>query len=121
MSIASSSNSVNGEYDVPTPKNKGYQTDTPSPYFMYPNENPCVVLVTPLLSRKNYHSWSRAMQVALCSKYKLDFINDSLPRPYDDDHDYIAWDRCNTMIMSWLSNFVEPKFFQSILWVGICT
>ncbi|MCI31147.1 flavonol sulfotransferase-like protein, partial [Trifolium medium] len=57
------------------------------------------------------------MTVALRSKHKLRFINGSLPRPSDDDHDSIAWDRCNTMIMSWISNAVEPEISQSILWM----
>jgi hypothetical protein len=88
MSDASSSDSVHGGYAIP--KNKSYQTDTLSPYFMHPNENPGAVLVTPLLSGNNYHSWSRSMQVALRSKHKLHFINGALPRPSDDDHDSIA-------------------------------
>jgi hypothetical protein len=57
------------------------------------------------------------MQVALRSKHKLHFINGSLPRPIDEDHDSVAWDRCNTMIMSWISNYVEPEISQSILWM----
>jgi len=118
MSGASSSDSVHGGYALPTPKNKGYQTDTLSPNFMHPNENPGVVLVTPFLSGNNYHSWSRSMQVALRSKHKLHFINVALPRSCDDDHDSIAWDRCNTMIMSWLSNLVESEISQSILWMN---
>ncbi|MCH90903.1 flavonol sulfotransferase-like protein [Trifolium medium] len=100
-----------------TPQNKGYQNDTLNPYFMHPNENPGNVLVTPFLSGPNYHSWSRAMTVALRSKHKLHFINGALPRPMDDDRDSIAWDRCNTMIMSWLSNSVDPEISQSILWM----
>jgi hypothetical protein len=87
MSV-SSSGSVNG--GPSNPPNKGYQTDTLNPYFLHPNENPGNVLVTPLLSGSNYHSWSRAMQVALRSKHKLHFINGSLPRPIDEDHDSIA-------------------------------
>jgi len=105
MSDASSSGSVHGGHAIP--KNKGYRTDTLSPYFMHPNENPGAVLVNPLLSGNNYHSWSRSMHVALRSKHKLHFINGALPRPCDDDHDSIAWDRCKTMIMSWLSNYVD--------------
>ncbi|MCI06730.1 flavonol sulfotransferase-like protein, partial [Trifolium medium] len=33
------------------------------------------------------------------------------------DHDSIAWDKCNTMIMSWISNVVDPEISQSILWM----
>ncbi|MCI78498.1 hypothetical protein A2U01_0099768, partial [Trifolium medium] len=45
--------------------NKGYQNDTLNLYFLHPNENPSLVLVTPPLSGPNYHSWSRAMTMAL--------------------------------------------------------
>ncbi|XP_045832254.1 uncharacterized protein LOC123923607 [Trifolium pratense] len=115
MSEASSSSSING--GQATLQNKGYQNDTLNPYFMHPNENPGNVLVTPLLSGPNYHTWSRAMMVALRSKHKLHFINGALPRPLDEDRDSIAWDRCNTMIMSWISNSVDPEISQSILWM----
>ncbi|XP_058758317.1 uncharacterized protein LOC131631538 [Vicia villosa] len=97
--------------------NKGYQTDTLNPYFMHPNENPALILVTPLLSPNNYHSWSRSMTMALRSKNKLHFINGVLPPPMDEDVNSLAWDRCNTMIMSWLHNSVESEIAQSILWM----
>ncbi|GAU37803.1 hypothetical protein TSUD_276210, partial [Trifolium subterraneum] len=101
--------------------NKGYQNGILNPYFMHPNENPGNILATPLLSGPNYHSWSRAVTVALRSKHKIHFINGSLPRPPDGDRDSIAWDRCNTMVMSWLSNSVEPEISQSILWMDTAT
>jgi hypothetical protein len=98
MSADSTVASVNHAPHVP--QNKWYQNDTLNPYFLHPNENPKNILVTPLLSSSNYYSWSQAMIVALKSKNKLHFINGSLPRLSDDDHDSITWDRCNTMIMS---------------------
>ncbi|GAU51620.1 hypothetical protein TSUD_132330 [Trifolium subterraneum] len=99
--------------------NKGYQNDTLNPYFLHPNENPGLILVTPSLSGTNYHSWSRAMTMALKSKNKLRFVNGSLPRPDDEDHDSLAWDRCNTMIMSWISNAVDADISQSVLWMDL--
>ncbi|XP_052489790.1 uncharacterized protein LOC105764346 [Gossypium raimondii] len=35
-----------------------------SPYYLHPNENPALVLVSPVLSSSNYHFWSRAMTMA---------------------------------------------------------
>ncbi|GAU33267.1 hypothetical protein TSUD_279410 [Trifolium subterraneum] len=95
MDAESSASSVHG--GAARNINKGYQNDILNPYFMHPNENPSLILVTPLLSGNNYHSWSRSMIVSLISKNKLYFINGSLPRPSDDDHDSFAWDICNTM------------------------
>jgi hypothetical protein len=97
MSIEGSVGSINGETSN---ANKGYQNDTLNPYFLHPNENPALVLVTPLLSGNNYHSWSRSMTVALRSKNKIHFINGSLPCPPDEDRNSLAWDRCNTMVMA---------------------
>lgn len=50
---------------------------------------------------------------------KLHFINGSLPRPPDHYHNSVAWDKCNTIIMSWINNFVELEIAQSILWMDI--
>ncbi|XP_058741013.1 uncharacterized protein LOC131613356 [Vicia villosa] len=97
--------------------NKGYQNDTLNPYFMHPNENAALILVTPLLNADNYHSWSRSMTMALRSNNKLHFINGALPRPSNEYVHSIAWDRCNTLIMSWLNNSVESEIYQSILWM----
>jgi hypothetical protein len=116
MSVHSSAGSIHGDFPSGTHK-KGYQNDTLNPYFLHPNENPSLVLVTPPLSGSNYHSWSRSMTMALKSKYKLHFVTGSLPRPLDDDLDSLAWDRCNTMVMSWLNNSVDPEISQSILWM----
>ncbi|CAJ2663822.1 uncharacterized protein LOC123885157 [Trifolium pratense] len=57
------------------------------------------------------------MTMALKSKNKLRFINGTLPRPDDEDHDSIAWDRCNTMIMSWITNSVDVEIAQSVIWM----
>ncbi|GAU20316.1 hypothetical protein TSUD_337970 [Trifolium subterraneum] len=119
MSIDGSASSVHGAHGglFTNDANKGYQNDTLNPYFMHPNENPALVLVTPLLNGGNYHSWSRSMTVALRSKNKIHFLNGTLPRPMDEDRDSLAWDRCNTMLMSWLINSVEPEIARSVLWM----
>ncbi|CAJ2666297.1 unnamed protein product [Trifolium pratense] len=116
MSVDSNVGAFNGASSSNS-QNKGYQNDTLNPYFLHPNENPNLALVTPLLSGPNYHSWSRAMTMALRSKKKMHFINGTLPRPDDDDRDSLAWDRCNTMLLSWLNNSVSPEISQSILWL----
>ncbi|GAU48858.1 hypothetical protein TSUD_288650 [Trifolium subterraneum] len=74
-----------------------YATNPSNPYYIHPNENPSLVLVTPLLDRKNYNSWSRAMKVALISKNKLKFVDGTFiqPAPAHVLHD--PWVRCNNM------------------------
>ncbi|GAU44272.1 hypothetical protein TSUD_133180 [Trifolium subterraneum] len=57
------------------------------------------------------------MVMTLKSKNKLRFVNGTLPRPDDEDHDSLAWDMCNTMIMSWISNAFDTDISQSVLWM----
>ncbi|PNX68144.1 flavonol sulfotransferase-like protein, partial [Trifolium pratense] len=56
------------------------------------------------------------MTMALRSKNKMHFINGTLPRPDDNDRDSLGY-RCNTMLLSWLNNSVNPEISQSILWL----
>ncbi|MCI73478.1 hypothetical protein A2U01_0094742, partial [Trifolium medium] len=60
MSGESSASSIHGGFFT-NKANKAYQNDTLNPYFMHPNENPALVLASPLLNGGNYHSWSRTM------------------------------------------------------------
>ncbi|KAI5392045.1 hypothetical protein KIW84_076724 [Lathyrus oleraceus] len=57
------------------------------------------------------------MTMSLRSKAKIHFINGSLPRPHDEDHNSLQWDCYNTMIMSWINNSVEIEIAQSIMWM----
>nr|DAD49020.1 TPA_asm: hypothetical protein HUJ06_018957 [Nelumbo nucifera] len=65
--------------------------DTPSnPFYLHPNENPSLVLVSPVLSGPHFHSWFRSMRMALLSKNKLGFVDGSISIPSKDDPTYPA-------------------------------
>ncbi|KAF1894642.1 hypothetical protein Lal_00027019 [Lupinus albus] len=51
-----------------------------NPYYLYSSENLTLVLGSPLLNDKKYHSWSRSIMVALQLKNTLKFIDQSLPQ-----------------------------------------
>ncbi|XP_019427198.1 PREDICTED: uncharacterized protein LOC109335519 [Lupinus angustifolius] len=91
--------------------------DPGSPYFLHPNENPGVVLVSPILDGRNYHSWARAMTMALDTKNKVEFINGSLPKPPLHDPLSSLWSRCNNLVISWLNKSIDPSILPSILWM----
>ena len=90
-------------------------TDPSSPYFLHPNENPSLVLVSSLLNGANYHSWSRGMRMSLLSKNKLKFVDGSIAMPLVTDSLYPHWERCNTIVLSWLVHSLEPSIAQSVL------
>ncbi|KAK4273001.1 hypothetical protein QN277_021477 [Acacia crassicarpa] len=113
-SSSSLAGNPNGDSTLPSPdsiQNVG------NPYYLHPNENPSLVLVSSVLTGPNYHSWARAMKMALMSKNKLRFIDRSSPVPSSVDPLYPAWERCNMMVLSWLTRSLSPTIAQSILWI----
>nr|KYP33462.1 Retrovirus-related Pol polyprotein from transposon TNT 1-94 [Cajanus cajan] len=88
-----------------------------NPLFLHSNENPSLVLVTPLLTEHNFHAWSRNMLTALESKNKEQFIDGSLPSPPTSDPLRNTWRRCNKTVMSWLIRSMTPSISQSVLYM----
>uniref|UniRef100_A0A151UDR9 Retrotransposon gag domain-containing protein n=1 Tax=Cajanus cajan TaxID=3821 RepID=A0A151UDR9_CAJCA len=57
------------------------------------------------------------MKMCLKSKNKLQFIDESLPKPANDDSKFLAWDRCNTLVLSWILHSLDSSIAQSVLWM----
>ncbi|XP_050211821.1 uncharacterized protein LOC126661981 [Mercurialis annua] len=88
-----------------------------SPYYLHPSENPSLILVSPPLNGQNYHSWFRSMRMCLLSKNKLKFVDGSIQVPAVTDPMHPVWERCNTMVLSWILKSLSPSIAQSILWL----
>jgi hypothetical protein len=73
--------------------------DPSSPFFIHPNENPAMVLMTPVLSDGNYYTWSTSMRMCLEMKNKDSFIDGTIPQPDFDDPIFPYWKRCNTLVL----------------------
>ncbi|XP_057958457.1 uncharacterized protein LOC131151221 [Malania oleifera] len=88
-----------------------------NPYFLNSNENPDNILVTqPLLGMKNYHSWSRAMILALTAKKKIGFINGKIVELDSESPFYEDWLSCNTMVISWMINSMHVDVSSSMMY-----
>ena len=97
------------------PNYRDYLTNASNPFYLHPNENPFVILVTPLLDNKNYHNWARLMHIALISKNKEQFIDGTFPKPPKNDPMLAQWIRCNNMVLAWFHRSVSESIAKSIL------
>lgn len=93
--------------------------DPLSSYYLHPGESLGTPLISLMLTAQNYHAWSSAMRLALKSKNKLNFINGSIVKPQEDDRLFLAWDKCNTYILSWITLSLSPEILQSMLWIEV--
>ena len=56
------------------------------------------------------------MVVALTAKKKIGFVNGKIAKPEDDYPLYEDWESCNTMVLSWLINFMHVDISSSIMY-----
>ena len=85
-----------------------------SPYFLHHSEASRVPPVPMVLTGKNYHSWSKVMPIALKAKNKLPFIDGRIMKPDPDDPLFPAWDRCNNVLVSWITLTLSPEILESV-------
>ncbi|XP_035545114.1 uncharacterized protein LOC118348197 [Juglans regia] len=91
-------------------------TEDSSPYHLQNGDSLGSILVSNLLTGDNYTSWSRSMEMALKAKNKIGFINLAITQPVETNFSYAKWDRCNSMVLSWILNFVVRDIGEIIVY-----
>ncbi len=94
-------------------------SDPSSPYYLNASDNPGAVLVSSTLRGENYNTWRRAMQNALRAKNKLGFVDGTLPMPDENSDHFQVWNKCNSMVISWLFNGLAPELHDSVAYVDL--
>jgi len=57
------------------------------------------------------------MKKALLSKSKLKFIDGSISKPSNNDSTFEAWERCNVMVLSWITRTLTPQIAQIVVYI----
>ncbi|XP_073025131.1 uncharacterized protein [Primulina eburnea] len=98
--------------------NRGVSQDSSSPFFLHNGDHPGLLLVSHQLTGSNYNTWSRSFGMALTAKNKLGFIDGDIIRPQINDLLYGAWNRCNSMVISWILNSVSKEIADSLMYLS---
>ena len=56
--------------------------------------------------------------MALMSKNKFQFVDGSISVPDKSDSLFPAWQRCNTMVLTWINRSLSPSIAQSVIWIN---
>ncbi|XP_073137802.1 uncharacterized protein [Henckelia pumila] len=86
------------------------------PLTLQQSNHPGLVLVSKLFDGNNYGQWSRAIRIALSAKNKTGFINGTIKAPKTTDDKFLAWERCNHMVLSWILHAVQSDIVASIIY-----
>lgn len=75
-----------------------------------------MTLVTDVLTDSNFTQWKIAITIALSAKNKLGMINGINKKPLPESKYVNAWERCNSMVISWILNSMNHEICQSIVY-----
>jgi len=86
--------------------------DFGDPLYLHPSDTAGTPILTmKLCGTENYKVWSCAMVLALEIKNKLGFVDGSCDRPTDNPILAKQWDRCNSVVLSWILSSVTEELF----------
>lgn len=91
-----------------------YTPEPSSPLFLLPSDVPGVSLVAIPFSGNGFGGWKRSMIVLLSTRNKIGFIDGTYVRPPENSPQFRQWDRCNNMVISWLTNSLSPDIAESV-------
>uniref|UniRef100_A0A803PIQ9 Retrotransposon Copia-like N-terminal domain-containing protein n=1 Tax=Cannabis sativa TaxID=3483 RepID=A0A803PIQ9_CANSA len=101
---------------------RSYSDEVRNPYYLSNSDHPGASLVPKILNGcENYSSWQRAMPVALVVRNKLKFVNGKLPPPDEDDEDFVLWNRCNSIVISWILHVISNEITESVMYMDDAT
>ena len=87
-----------------------------NPFFLPANENPG--LVQPLSGPKNYMNQARSVFLALSARKKFGFVNGLILKLDPSSPLFNSWSRCNTMVLSWLTNSLSMELKASVMYIN---
>ncbi|KHN14870.1 hypothetical protein glysoja_032477, partial [Glycine soja] len=87
-----------------------------STYHIHPSESSSSVIMTLVLTRNNYHPWSRYVKMDFISKNKMGFLTGTILIPAHIDPLYVVWECCNILIMYWLLNYLSQSISKSVIY-----
>ena len=63
-----------------------------------------------------FGDWKRSMLISLSAKNKVGFIDGTIAKPLITDDHYRSWERCNSMMISWLLGVLDQTIARSVLY-----
>ncbi|KAJ0920051.1 putative RNA-directed DNA polymerase [Helianthus annuus] len=86
--------------------------DIGDPLYLHPSDSSALTIVNiKLKGTENYSVWSSAMKLALEAKNKYGFIDGKCVRSESDSVLASQWDRCNSVVLTWLLNSISEELF----------
>lgn len=85
-----------------------------SPLFLHSSDIPGLSLIPVPFPGSDFGDWRRSIIVSLSARNKIEFIDGTFPRPSHNSTECKQWDRCNNIVISWLTSSLSPNIAESV-------
>ena len=117
--MASDSSSAHSSSSAPTASVAMADESANNPFFLLANENLGLILTSqPLTGPENDITWAKSVFLALSSRNKFGFVNVSISELDLTSPLFNSWNRCNTTMLSWLTNSPSPDLKASVIYIN---
>ncbi|XP_076914870.1 uncharacterized protein LOC143574026 [Bidens hawaiensis] len=92
------------------------------PLYLHASDSSNLTIVSiKLKGTENYKVWSNAMLLALQVKNKIGFIDGTCVRSNTNEMLARQWDRCNSIVLTWLLNSVSEELYLGQVYSKLAT
>ncbi|XP_070041596.1 uncharacterized protein [Nicotiana tomentosiformis] len=85
------------------------------PFYVHPSDSPGAHLVSPPFDGNGFVIWCKNILTALSTKNKLGLITGKITKPQLDSPYYSFWERCNDMVIAWITNSLSKDIANSVM------
>ncbi|XP_070015971.1 uncharacterized protein [Nicotiana sylvestris] len=91
-----------------------YTPRASSPLFLHSSDIQGMSLVVVTFPGSGFGGWRRSIIVSLSARNKIAFIDGTYLKPSMGSPESKQWDRCNNMVISWLTSSLTPEIAESV-------
>ncbi|XP_033514551.1 uncharacterized protein [Nicotiana tomentosiformis] len=88
--------------------------DSSNRMFLHPYDIPGISLVHTLFSGTGFGRWKRSIIVSLSAKNKIGSVDGTCPKLAENSPHIKQWNKCNNMVIAWLTNSLSPEIAESV-------
>lgn len=92
--------------------------DPSSVFYIYPFDVTTSQLVSVKFSGNGFTNWRRSMMLTLSAKNNLGFVNGTIAKPEATSPDFVVWEKCNDLVISWIVYNLDENIAKSVLFLN---
>lgn len=92
--------------------------DPSSVFYIHPSDATTSQLVSVKFNGNGFTNWRCSTMLTFSAKNKLGFVNGTIAKPEATSPDFVDWERCNDLVISWILYNLDENIAKSVLFLN---